>query len=362
LNYEDYQERLRQAAARTRQVEGLGQPLAGIEKTIKTIKTAGYGGIGGMYGGLAQTALENYKSQEADQKKKAERAASALEMVGTSTLSGIKNLESAQASVRQAVQSASDTWGMAAEKADEYVKASRGRVGEVLTKLDEIQTSINKDRDFTKAHAMQASVQAAIGSMRGEERNITETYGTDSKEYQQFQASKMSTLATVQSNIHTSYQQLREEQNKTYMNAFADVGTKMNMYIGYQEQQHVEMLKYQSQAKSEYALQEAGFQVSVEQMKMAGMENLANWIIETPTFTMDSTPLVALISDMAQTVQTLWDTHKYMKRTSKSGSTGAATALGALQGAGIGFLSGGPVGAVAGGLVGGVKGNLQSKV
>jgi hypothetical protein len=34
---------------------------------------------------------------------------------------------------------------------------------------------------------------------------------------------------------------------------------------------------------------------------MAGKENLANWLIETPSFAMDSTPLVTLIADLAQT-------------------------------------------------------------
>lgn len=34
------------------------------------------------------------------------------------------------------------------------------------------------------------------------------------------------------------------------------------------------------------------------------MENLANWVIETPTFSMDATPLMTLLSDLVTTQQT----------------------------------------------------------
>ena len=235
--------------------------------------------------------------------KEAEKAATGLEIAGEATEKFMGNLEAIQGQVKTQVANAQQSWGAAAEKADEYVQAARSRVGEVLGKIDEINSQIAKDRDFSKAHTMQASVQSVIGSMKTEERNIMETYGTDSKEYQQFTASKQTALATVQSNIHATYAQLSEQQSQTYLNATADVMTKSNMYLGFQEQQHVEMLKYKDGAKNAYNLQVAQFQTGVEQLKMAGMENLANWIIETPTFSMDVTPLLTLIGDLQTTQQ-----------------------------------------------------------
>jgi len=62
----------------------------------------------------------------------------------------------------------------------------------------------------------------------------------------------------------------------------------------------VEMLKYMADAKAGYAMQHAQFQIGVEQLKMAGMENLANWIVSTPSFTMDSTPLITLLAELSQ--------------------------------------------------------------
>ena len=289
LNYSDYQKKIQEQAASTRDIGDTSIPSA-----LKDWKAPW------KMQNVGEAAIENYERQEVDLQKKAERAASALEVQGSNVLGGIQRLESIQSRARTSIQSAEDSWGEAAEKADEYVQAARGRVGVVLNKLDTLNKEIKEGRDFAKAHAMQASVQAVLGSMKAEERNIVQNYGADSKEFQQFRMSKMNTLATVQSNIHASYQATEEQRNTAFMNATAEAMNKGNMYVGFQEQQHVEMLKFRDASRNAYALQGAELDLNVEQMKMAGMENLANWMIETPTFSMDATPLISLLSDIAQ--------------------------------------------------------------
>lgn len=292
--YDAYKTKIAQTAAQTRDIGDTSVP-SGAAATV--------GGLRGVYKGVGETAISQYKQQVGTQQKQAEKAASALEMQGGATVDYLQRLDEIREGVSEKAKESRTAWGEAAEKADEYVQASKSRVGEVLAKLDEINDQIGKDRDFSKAHAMQASVQATIGSMKTEERNIAETYGTDSKEYEQFQMSKMSTLATVQSNIHASYQQLQEQQGQNYLNVVSEAHTKSNMYLGFQEQQHVDMLKYKADAQNAYDLQVSQFEIGIEQMKMAGKENLANWMVETPTFSMDATPLMTLLSDMAMAQQ-----------------------------------------------------------
>jgi len=291
FDYEAYKTKIAQTAAATRDIGDVSVPK-GAETTV--------GGLRGVYKGVGETAVAQYGKQAETKQKEAEKAATALEMQGGATIDYLQRLEKIQEGVTTRAGAAREAWAAAPEKADEYVQAARSRVGEVLTKLDEINAEIGKDRDFSKAHAMQASVQATIGSMKAEERNIVETYGADSKEYEQFQMSKMNSLATVQSNIHASYQQLQEQQGQNYLNVVSEAYTKSNMYLGFQEQQHVDMLKYKADAQNAYDLQVSQFEIGVEQLRMSGMENLANWVIETPTFSMDATPLMTLLSDMAQ--------------------------------------------------------------
>ena len=292
LNYQGYLDKIRQTAASTRDIGKTDLPSE---------LGAATGQMPGVYGTLGKAAVSNYEKQVASTRKEAERAATGLEIAGETTIQSMQELEALKGQVTSRAEEARKAWEAAPEKADEYVQAARGRVGEVLSKLDEINSQIGKDRDFSKAHAMQASVQATLGAMKTEERNIMETYGAESKEYQQFTESKRTSLASVQSNIHANYAQLAERQGDTFLKATSDAMVKSNMYVGFQEQQHVEMLKYKADAKNAYDLQVSQFEVSIEQMKMSGMENLANWIIETPTFSMDATPLISLLADLQST-------------------------------------------------------------
>ena len=293
-SYDAYKTKIAQTAAQTRDIGSTATP-AGAQATV--------GSLAGVYKGVGQTAISRYGQQADVQKKQAEKAASALELQGGATIDYLQNLDKIREGVTARAGAAREAWAAAPEKADDYVQAAKQRVGEVLNKLEDIQGQLGKERDFSKAHAMQASVQATLGSMKSEERNIAETYGVDSKEFEQFQMSKMNTLATVQSNIHASYQQLQEQQGQNYLNVVSEAYTKSNMYLGFQEQQHVDMLRYKADAQNAYDLQVSQFELGIEQLKMSGKENLANWMVETPTFSMDATPLMALLADMAKAQQ-----------------------------------------------------------
>ena len=304
---EAYQKTIQKTAAATRDVGPTAVP-SGAQTAVGALK--------GAYKGIGETAVSQYGQQAEVKQKEAEKAATALEMQGGATIEYLQRLDKIREGVTARADAARDAWGAAPEKADEYVQAARSRVGEVLSKLDDINSQIGKDRDFSKAHAMQASVQATIGSMRAEERNIVETYGAESKELEQFQMSKMNSLGVVQSNIHASYQQLQEKQGQNYLNVVSEAYTKSNMYVGFQEQQHVDMLRYKADAQNAYDLKVSQFEIGVEQLRSSGMENLANWIVETPTFSMDATPLMTLLSDLVQT-QTAEEQANYALRTQR---------------------------------------------
>lgn len=306
-----YQKTIQKTAAATRDVGDVAAP-AGAQATV--------GALRGAYKGIGETAVSQYGQQAEVKQKEAEKAATALEMQGGATIEYLQRLDKIREGVTARAGVAQEAWGAAPEKADEYVQAARSRVGEVLAKLDDINSQIGKDRDFSKAHAMQASVQATIGSMRAEERNIVETYGAESKEFEQFQMSKMNALGVVQSNIHASFQQLQEQQGQNYLRVVSEAYTKQNMYVGFQEQQHVDMLRYKADAQNAYDLKVSEFEIGVEQLRAQGMENLANWIIETPTFSMDATPLMTLLSDLVQT-QTAEAQANYALRTQRMAVT-----------------------------------------
>lgn len=246
----------------------------------------------------AQAAIGTYASQRKAMEQTAEKAASGLEVKGAATAESMQRLGviGEQAEARRGA--ASELWAGAVGKAGEYVQATYARTKEVVGQLEGIFNSISEGRDFAKAHAAQAGVQAVLGSMESEGRAISEQYGQDSKEYQQFTERKQKGLATLNSNITTSFQSLSEAAGNNYLNATAGALEKMNMYSGFQEQQHVETMKAMAKSTEMYDLQTSQFLVGVEQLRMASMDDMANWIVQTPSYMMDALPVVNLLAEL----------------------------------------------------------------
>ena len=345
-----YREKLQKTAASTREATQLSQiDTSALRKQAESLtgnRTYGYDQTL-----LAGTLVDQAESQIVGQKQKAEKAADALELVGEATFRNAEALARSQEGIKQHLGNINEAFNSAAEQADEYVQAARGRVSETLDRLDVIHKDFQESRSFAKAHSMQAATQSVLGSMKSEERGISQTYGANSAEMAQFKQQKQSALGQMHSNIRAQYQQLAEAQHNTYMSTVADVSTKQNMYLGFQEQQHVDMLKFMDQSKQAYKLQATELDVGIEQMKMVGMENLANWMISTPTYTMDLTPIVSLMSVMQSTEQASADASYLANKEAEAMGGGGGFDWGGLVGTGIGAMFGG-VGAGIGGAIG----------
>ena len=338
FNYEAFRKQVSDTSASTREVGGINDDYGGAYKLYKAVKHTG----DKIQRGAARAAIGQARVQQDSLRKQAESAATGIEMMGAGMETYMKRLQEAQDFTSAAYQSSAENWDAAAEKADEYVQASRDRVSVSLATLDRIHNEIGENRDFAKAHSLQAGTQAVLGSMKTEQRNILTQYGANSAEYQQFYQSKQVALATVQSNIHTLYQQFQEQADQTFLAATNEAQVKHNMYVGFQEQQHVEMVKFAEESKYGYALQKAQFDVGVEQLRMSGMENWANWIIETPTFSYDAMPLINMLLNIS--------------------NAGKPSFLEQMGTAAVGGIAGGLTGGIAGGLAGGIATGLAQQI
>lgn len=274
------------------------QAVANIAKQTRQVHIPSFEDIPGKGIPEIKAAIGSYEAQARAKQQEADKAAQALTMQGATTEASMRRLAELSQEAYGRRERATETWGAAGEKAGEYVQSANLRTRQALDRLDEINAGILEGRDFAKAHAMNAAVQGVIGSMSELEDQTIQKYGVDSKEYQQFQAKKAQTLSTAQSQIETSYRQLAEQQSLTYMNASNELQWKEDMYASFQEQQHVETLRYLAQANDTYDMQMSQFQLTVEQMRSAGMENMANWIVQTPVFSMDIMPLITFASDL----------------------------------------------------------------
>ncbi|KKK61748.1 hypothetical protein LCGC14_3011240, partial [marine sediment metagenome] len=101
FDYEAYRKKIGETAAQTRDIGDTSVPQ-GAKATV--------GGLQGVYKGLGETAISQYEQQAGTQKKQAEKAASALEMMGGGTIDYLQRLEQIKEGVTTRAGAARDAW------------------------------------------------------------------------------------------------------------------------------------------------------------------------------------------------------------------------------------------------------------
>lgn len=246
-----------------------------------------------------QAAVNQFNASKETLGKQAENAAKAIEMKGAATANTMRQLTALQNQTTTQNATASDLYGKAAKAADEYVSNVAARSQASLNRLDELYKEMGTNRDFSKAHTLQAGVQATIGGMQEEGRAIAERYGSDSAEYREFTQRKQKSLATMSSNIQAIYQQFQETQDQNYLAATTETMYRADQYASYADQTRVETLLAIAQQSNAYDLQSTQMQVSLATLKDTALSGMADYISASPVFSMDLSSLVSIISDVA---------------------------------------------------------------
>ena len=249
-----------------------------------------------------QGLATDYQTQYQTTQQQAEQAASAFEAKGAGAMSSLQNLGKIQDQIGGSVNSASAKWADAIQEAKDY--AHKDLVGPLLAHLDDAFDKINKDMDFSKAHDLQASVQAVTGEMNNSLRQIAQLYGVGSKEYASAIAGKQNTLATIQSNINASYAKLGVDQNLSYLNATATLAGAGTQYENYNAKNYIDTLVLAAQNDQSYSLQAAQLDATLEQMKGTVMGDFTEAWSNLPTFSMEVSPALSAISSIMNTMVT----------------------------------------------------------
>ena len=246
-----------------------------------------------------KAALQTFKSQVGSLKDRANQQAEAIKLRSAGFEQSITNLEAIQAEQRATAGDSTEKNQEAIDKAAQYVQDTRRRALEVRQLIQDTAKDMTQERSSAKAHSAQVAVQGVMGKYAQEEKRVAQSHGTDSAEYAQLQDEKQIALATVGSEIQTAYHQMAEAQDQNILAATVGAEEKMNMYTGFQEQQHVETILAVAKSTDLYNIQAAQWNVGIEQLKMAQYNDMADYMASIPDFYVDTSPLVALMSEVA---------------------------------------------------------------
>lgn len=248
---------------------------------------------------LMGAGLQDYNTQKKSFEQQGKNYQEGTNLLTDAVTEGNKALDALSGKITSQMESGvSPLWERAMAKADEFVANANTRTKEVLAGVDKSISEMKLAGSFEKAHAMQVSVQSALGSMADEQQTIARRFGADSPEMMQFNQQKQTTLASVQSSIHTEYAKLNSEMTQNMASVRASTSQNMAMYENYNEQAALGVYQAAATADQQLKLQYTEQLIGLEQLKMSNQTELATWISKTPVFSTSLTSFLASAYEM----------------------------------------------------------------
>lgn len=294
FNYEAFNKRIQQLAGQTATPSIPKFPSSVAKDVMKTTPWFNRAKVEAQIG----AARASYQSQADVLRQQSQKAATALQLKGAATSETMRRVQAVRSGLEERVTDASGIWDEAIETMKGFVQQSYKRTAGMWSRFESSVNELWTNREFARAHALQAAAQSTIQGSNAEGRAIAREYGEDSKEYQQFMEKKSVALGTARSQIHARWQELAEEQAKTVLNAQVELGTQMSMYEQFHEQQLVQTQVAAAQSNQTYGLQLAQTELAIEGFVSNQMESMADYIRGTEVFALDLAPIYTLLSEL----------------------------------------------------------------
>ena len=167
----------------------------------------------------------------------------------------------------------------------------------VMGQLTDLSKQMTTDMNFAKAHDMQVTAQAVIGSMKQAEDNVLSQYGPDSAEYQQFKMSKSKSLALAQSQLHADYAKLDSERKTTMFGVMAQAQTAGEQLVGYNRQNHVNTMTAMATSVAQYQIQETQTLLGLEQLRSQVGNDITDYLASSPSYAVDLQPFLMELNE-----------------------------------------------------------------
>ena len=299
-NYDAMAKRIQDAASATRKVEGADTAVSTLNKYVGSLPYTRT-----QFGSYQPTQIQqtgkaligNLQTDIAAKQQQASKAASALEQKGQSSIESLRRLDAFGEDVAAKGQQAHQSWETAAAQAKDYVATAEYEVSRTMKEMTDAAAKIGQNLDFTKAHDMQVTAQAVLGSMKQAEDAIR--VNGDPNELQQFLQMKGQSLALAQSQLQAQYGQLQTTIDAQMAQAKFTSKAQFQQYVGYNQQNHVQVLSSMAASDAQYAIQQAQTTLAIEQTRISINDSFADFLGSTPTFAIDLQPMLMAVNELA---------------------------------------------------------------
>jgi len=322
-------------------------------------------GLTGASHDIATSAIEAWEAQKPVVEAQAKKAKEGLDMALGAGLEYDAALREHIDRVQDLGESAAAGYDAVVQKVEGNAQLAAWNVGEGLRQIEGWAKDIMDRLDVNKARDIATGMQSTIQGMNNVDREMQAKYGRDSDEYRQYQMDKAASFGSIMQTVQTTYANNISQIGVQFAYIKAKYKAEAEMFASFDRQGAGTVAKDMALAKSSLFLQVASDIASTNMLITANQENMANWVIETPVFGMDTSDLVAFMGSIAMEREAQYMAVRAAKETGDAarsagkmsmwGSIAGAAITGgaslALAGAGAGAAGGG---AAFGGFGGGI--------
>lgn len=248
---------------------------------------------------IAVEAVKAYEQQKPVVEAQAKKSQEGLDIALQAGVEYDAALREHQDRVQNIGESAAAGYDAVVQKVEGNAQLAAWNVGEGLRQIEGWASDIMDRLDVNKARDIATGVQSTVEGMNQVDREMEMKYGRDSDEFRQYQQNKAASLGSILQSVQTTYSNNITQLGTEFADIKAKYKTEAEMYASFERQQAGNVAKDMELASANLNLQIASDIASTEMLITANQENMANWIIETPVFGMDSTALLGFIGSLA---------------------------------------------------------------
>ncbi|KKK81689.1 hypothetical protein LCGC14_2810940, partial [marine sediment metagenome] len=247
----------------------------------------------------ALEAIKGFEQQKPVVAAQARKSQEGLDIALTAGIEYDAALREHQDRVQSIGASAATEFDAVVEKAEGAAVKAAWNVAAGLREIEMWSTEIMNKLDANKARDIAVGIQATVEGMNEVDRQMQAQYGVGSDEYMQYKTGKANSLGRLLQNLQTTHATLTTQIGVQFADLKAKYKTEAEMYASFERQLSINIAKDMELAKASLNMQVSEEIAGLDMLLTANQENIANWIIETPVFGMDSSAMIGFMGSLA---------------------------------------------------------------
>jgi hypothetical protein len=255
-------------------------------------------------GPLADIIVQDYKSKLQGYQQQQDNWAMATQTKAESTQAYLTDIESAKAKAEKAMADSVSTWQKGSQNADKYIADASADMARITTQIKELTDQYSQEPQTALVGSIVSGVTGFLQSNKAQERSIAERYGADSKEMQDWTASKRISIGAMVGDLTSKAWDRTMSIRNTGLGAFSTAATTLATNVNWARQNATGFVQAMAAAGDALTLNMGAYVATLDAAKNTAWGGAwADWLDQSPVAVPEATPMMQQLLELQQVQQ-----------------------------------------------------------